>query len=219
MPGAAAGLLGRLGRYTVLDVLGRGSSSVVYLAHDPKFDRDVALKVFRFEPFGSPDAVKRFERDARTAAQLRHPNIVPLHDTDEMDGLRYIDMELIRGETLAARLERRKGQSCDLQEAAELVRKVAEALDYAHRAGIIHRDVKPSNILLDERGEPQLTDFGLARDVAVVANANGSWTGPRHASLHVAGASRGPFPRSGRAERRLQPGRCPLPDAHRQAAV
>ena len=164
--GTAAAPLGRLGRYTDLAVLGRGSSSVVYLAHDPKFDRAVALKVFRFEPFGSPDAAERFERDSRAAAQLRHPNIVPLHDTDEMDGLRYIDMELIRGETLAARLERRKGQPCDPHEAAELVRKVAEALDYAHRAGIIHRDVKPSNILLDERGEPQLTDFGLARDVA-----------------------------------------------------
>ncbi|MFI5461521.1 MAG: WD40 repeat domain-containing serine/threonine protein kinase [Isosphaerales bacterium] len=156
----------RLGRYTLLDILGRGSSSVVYLAHDPKFDREVALKVFRFEPFGSPDAAERFERDARTAAQLRHPNIVPLHDTDELAGLRYIDMELIRGETLATRLERRKGQPCDPREAAELVRKVADALDYAHRAGIVHRDVKPSNILLDESGEPQLTDFGLARSVA-----------------------------------------------------
>ena len=164
--GEAAGPSSRLGRYTVLEILGRGSSSVVYMAHDPKFDRDVALKVFRFDPFGSTDAAERFDRDARTAAQLRHPNIVPLHDTDELEGFRFIDMELIRGETLAARLERRKGQPCEPREAAELIRKVAEALDYAHRAGIIHRDVKPSNILLDESGEPQLTDFGLARDVA-----------------------------------------------------
>ena len=169
MSGAAAGPLGRLGRYSVLKILGRGSSSVVYLAHDPKFDRAVALKVFRFEPFDSPDAAERFARDARTAAQLRHPNIVPLHDTDEVDGLRYIDMELIQGETLAARLDRRKGQPCDPHLAAELVRKVAEALDHAHRAGIVHRDVKPSNILIDQRGEPQLTDFGLARNVAAAA--------------------------------------------------
>ena len=123
----------------------------------------VALKVFRFESFGSPDGARRFANDARIAAQLRHPNIVPLHDTDELDGLHYIDMELIRGETLGARLGRLAGQPSDPSEAAQLAQKIAEALEYAHRAGIIHRDVKPSNILIDERGEPQLTDFGLAR--------------------------------------------------------
>jgi serine/threonine protein kinase/WD40 repeat protein len=158
--------MGRLGRYELREILGRGASSVVYRAHDTKFEREVALKVFRFESFGSSDGVHRFERDARLAAQLRHSNIVPLHDTDELEDLRYIDMELIRGETLAARLERLKGQPFDPKEAAELVRKIAEALDYAHRTGIVHRDVKPSNILIDERAEPQLTDFGLARQIA-----------------------------------------------------
>ena len=83
-----------------------------------------------------------------------------------MEGLRYIDFELIRGETLAARLGRQQGQPCEPCWATELIEKVARALEYAHRASIIHRDVKPSNILLDERGEPQLTDFGLARYVA-----------------------------------------------------
>jgi WD40 repeat protein len=155
----------RLGRYEIRETLGRGSSSVVYRALDTKFDREVALKVFQVGLLGSSGAAERFERDARIAARLRHPNIVPLHDTDELDGLRYIDMELVRGETLGARLARRHGQPFDPRESAELVRKLAEALDYAHRAGIVHRDVKPSNILIDEQGEPQLADFGLAREV------------------------------------------------------
>jgi WD40 repeat protein/tRNA A-37 threonylcarbamoyl transferase component Bud32 len=158
--------LGRLGRYEIREILGRGSSSTVYRALDTKFDREVALKVFRFKSFGSPDGARRFVNDARIAAQLRHPNIVPLHDTDEVEGLHTIDMELIRGETLGARLARSDGRPCEPSEAAQLVQKIAEALEYAHRAGIIHRDVKPSNILIDERGEPQLTDFGLARQVA-----------------------------------------------------
>jgi tRNA A-37 threonylcarbamoyl transferase component Bud32 len=160
---------GRLGRYELREVLGRGTSSVVYRALDTKFEREVALKVFRFESFGTSDTAGRFERDARIAAQLRHPNIVPLHDANELEGFRCIDMELIRGGTLAKRFDGSKGQPCEPSEAARLIQKIAEALEYTHRNGIIHRDVKPSNILLDERGEPQLTDFGLARNLAGVA--------------------------------------------------
>ncbi len=160
---------GCLGRYEIREILGRGSSSVVYRALDTKFDRDVALKVLHGDAFGGPDRAKRFRSDARIAAQLRHPNIVPLHDTDELDGVRFIDMELIHGETLAARVHRQKGRPLDPIEAAKLVRKIADALDYAHSAGVIHRDVKPSNILIDDRGEPQLTDFGLARQVDALA--------------------------------------------------
>jgi WD40 repeat protein len=153
----------RLGRYTILGILGRGASAVVYRAFDAKLTRDVALKVIHAEGAGDADLVDRFERDARIAAGLRHPNIVPLHGIGEHDGLRFIDSMLISGETLEARLRRDKGRPLDAVEAAELVGKIAEALDYAHRAGIVHRDVKPSNILIDEQGEPQLTDFSLAR--------------------------------------------------------
>jgi serine/threonine protein kinase/WD40 repeat protein len=162
-PDSAPSPLGTLGRYEILGILGRGSSSVVYLAKDPKFEREVALKVFRSEAFGSPDDAERFERDAKIAAQLRHSNIVPLHDTGEVDGRHFIDFELIRGETLAARLGRQQAQPYEPFWVTELIEKIARALEYAHRAHIVHRDVKPSNILLDERGEPQLTDFGLAR--------------------------------------------------------
>jgi WD40 repeat protein/tRNA A-37 threonylcarbamoyl transferase component Bud32 len=156
----------RLGRYELRSVLGRGASCTVYRALDTTSRREVALKVFRFEPFDSPDGLRRFERDARIAAKLRHRNIVPLHGTDEWEGEHYIDMELIRGETLAARLARMQDQPLRCRRAAELASKVAPALDYAHSEGIIHRDVRPSNILIDERGEPVLTDFGLARHVA-----------------------------------------------------
>src|SRR5205814_1537079 len=107
----------------------------------------------------------RFQHDAQIVAQLRHPNIVPLHETGEDAGWRYIDMELIEGETLETRLRRRPGQPMDFRDTAELVQKVATALAYAHQRQIVHRDVKPSNILIDAQGEPQLTDFGLARRV------------------------------------------------------
>jgi eukaryotic-like serine/threonine-protein kinase len=152
----------RVGRYRIRGILGRGAFSVVYEAYDPKHRRAVALKVLRRDwPDGS-DSPERFRRDARIAAQLRHPNLVPLHDAGVNRGLCYIDMELIRGETLEAQVQRGR---MPFRNAAELVRKVALALDYAHGQGIVHRDVKPSNILLDERGEPQLTDFGLARQL------------------------------------------------------
>src|SRR5205807_7392336 len=119
----------RIGRYRIRGVLGRGAFSVVYHAYDPKHRRAVALKVLRRDwPDGS-DSPERFQRDARIAAQLRHPNLVPLHDTGMVRGLCYIDMELIRGETLEALLQRGR---LPFREAAELVRKVALALDYAH---------------------------------------------------------------------------------------
>lgn len=161
-PSSLVRLPTELGRYRIEGLLGSGASADVFRAHDPKFQRSVALKVLRRPaPIGS-DALERFERDARIAAQLRHPNIVPLHDAGEEAGCRFIDMEMIEGESLEARLCREQ-RPWDFREAAELVQKLAAALHYAHRAGIVHRDVKPSNILIDQRGEPQLTDFGLAR--------------------------------------------------------
>src|SRR6185437_8446084 len=150
-----------IGRYRIKSVLGRGASAVVYQAYDPKFDRWVALKVLR-DPAPSPDLAARFARDAHILARLRHPNIVPLHDAGQREGLRYLDMELIEGESLEERL-RGGATPYNLRQAAELVQRLALALDYAHEAGVVHRDVKPANVMLDAQGEPQLTDFGLAR--------------------------------------------------------
>jgi WD40 repeat protein len=154
-----------IGRYLIRATLGRGASGAVYRAYDPKFNREVALKVVRPDTSPAGEFKRRFERDARIAARLRHPNIVPLHETGEQGDCCYIDMELIAGETLAARL-RRQGGALEAREAARLAQKTAAAIDYAHRSGIIHRDIKPANILLDRDGEPQLADFGLARSVA-----------------------------------------------------
>jgi WD40 repeat protein len=147
-----------VGRYKVLRVLGGGACGVVYHAYDPKFGMEVALKVLR--P-GCAD--QRFVQEVRHTAALRHTNIVPLLGTGEHGGTHFLVMALVAGETLEARLADPKRPRPPPRQAAELVRKVAEALDYAHRRRIIHRDVKPSNILLGPDGEPQLTDFGLAR--------------------------------------------------------
>lgn len=150
-----------IGRYKLLGILGRGTSAVVYRAHDPVTNRDVALKVFRDGPADEPGSRGRFARDAQCLAELRHPHIVPLHTPGRADGVSYLDMELVEGESLQQRLDR--GPPLDPRAAARLVMLVAEALHYAHSRDVVHRDVKPSNILLDTRGEPQLTDFGLAR--------------------------------------------------------
>jgi WD40 repeat protein/serine/threonine protein kinase len=152
-----------IGRYRVLDCLAHSHASVVYRAFDPKFDREVALKVTRTDRNMSPEDAERWKRDARVVAQLRHPNIVPYHEAGEAGEIAYIDMELVRGISLEEKLRTAPCGRLPPREAARIVRKVAEALHYAHGHKIIHRDVKPSNILIDEEGEPQLVDFGLAR--------------------------------------------------------
>jgi serine/threonine protein kinase/WD40 repeat protein len=162
--GRPAPLPASIGHYQVLGVLGVGASGVVYRAFDPVLNRAVAIKVLRSDRPCSAGAVRLIERDAQAAARLRHPNIVPVHEAGEYDGRPYIVMDLIEGQTLEARL--RQGR-LEPRQAAELVRKIAEALAYAHSQSVVHRDVKPSNILLHEQDgrppEPHLADFGLAR--------------------------------------------------------
>jgi serine/threonine protein kinase len=151
----------RLGKFELLERLGAGSFGYVFRAKDAELGRVVAIKIPRAGSLASKEDAARFLREARSAAQLKHPGIVALHETGQADdGTFYLVEEFVPGTTLASRLA---DGSLRPREAAELVAAVAEALDYAHRHGVIHRDIKPSNILLDAEGRPHLMDFGLAK--------------------------------------------------------
>jgi serine/threonine protein kinase len=151
----------RLGNFELLEELGLGSFGHVFRARDTKLGRAVAIKILRAGRLASREEVDRFLREARSAAQLKHPGLVTLYETGQTeDGLVYLVEEFVQGATLAARLRTAR---FGFRQAAELMAKVADALDYAHRHGVIHRDVKPSNILLDVEGQPHLMDFGLAK--------------------------------------------------------
>ena len=148
-------------QYQLVRLLGRGGMGAVYLAREPALDRAVAIKVLPPEASDSSSR-ERFRREARTAAKLTHPNIVPLHTFGEADGMMYSVMGFVQGESLADRLGREGQLSPD--EARRLLAQIADALDYAHRQGVVHRDIKPDNILLDDSsGKPMLTDFGVAK--------------------------------------------------------
>jgi predicted Ser/Thr protein kinase len=133
----------------------------VYLAIDTQLDRQVALKTPQFDQ--DSDLLQRFQREARAAAALRHPNICPIYDFGQIDGTHFISMAYIEGETLAALLE--TGQQQPVKRVLVIARKIAQALHEAHEHGIVHRDLKPSNVMLDKRGEPIVMDFGLARQM------------------------------------------------------
>jgi WD40 repeat protein/tRNA A-37 threonylcarbamoyl transferase component Bud32 len=149
-----------VGKFQVLEQLGRGAFGTVYKARDLELERLVAVKVPRAGSFATPAEEERFLREARAAAQLSHPGIVPVLEIAHDRGVPYIVSEYVEGLTLADVLTARRP---GFREAAELVAAVADALEYAHRQKIVHRDVKPSNLLLDGAGRPRVTDFGLAR--------------------------------------------------------
>jgi len=150
-------------QYRIIRMLGRGGMGAVYLARDLTLEREVAIKVVNTASESS-ELYDRFRREAKTAAKLSHPNIVPLHAFGEVDGMPYFVMGYVRGESLAARL-RREGRVPE-DEARQIVGEIAQALDHAHRLGVVHRDIKPDNVLLDdETGRALLTDFGVAKAV------------------------------------------------------
>ena len=156
-------LIGKsLGRYHILEQLGEGGMATVFKAYDTNLEREVAVKIIRreaFPPEQSDHLLKRFEREAKALAQLVHPNIVNVIDYGSQDGNPYLVMNFLPGGTLKDKL----GKPMPWPEAVKLLLPIAEALDYAHSRNIIHRDVKPSNILLTQRGQPMLTDFGIAK--------------------------------------------------------
>ena len=151
-------------QYELLRVLGSGGMGVVLLARERALERMVAIKVLRPDAAADAESRERFRREARTAARLTHPHIVPLHTFGDVAGELYFVMGYVDGETLAARLTREGRLSTD--ESSRILAEIADALDYAHRAGTVHRDLKPENILLEATsGRALLTDFGIARDM------------------------------------------------------
>src|SRR5262245_7847241 len=150
----------RLGSYEVLAPLGAGGMGEVYRAHDSKLGRDVAIKVLPAHLAESPDAMSRFEREARAVAQLSHPNILAIHDFGRESGTAFAAMELLEGETLRDKL--RTGRP-PVRKAVEYGVQIAQGLAAAHEKGIVHRDLKPENVFVTDDGRVKILDFGLAR--------------------------------------------------------
>jgi WD40 repeat protein len=151
----------RFGDYELLEHIGEGGMGVVYRARQGSLDRDVAVKLLSAGPWASREFIARFEREAQNAARMQHPNIVTVYEVGSVEGLHFFSMRLVSGESLSTKL--RRGERMPAKAAAALVRTIAEAVDYAHNLGVLHLDLKPGNVLLDEAGTPYVTDFGLAR--------------------------------------------------------
>ncbi|MBY0493548.1 MAG: serine/threonine protein kinase [Cyanobacteria bacterium] len=158
-----------LAHYRVVARLGTGGMGVVYRAEDVRLHRGVALKVISGVDAASPQAAERLYREARAASALNHPNICTIYDVDTDQGQSFVVMELLEGQTLRERIA---GQPLPLADAITIARQVAEALEAAHRSGTIHRDIKPANIFLTTYGSAKILDFGLAKRVAGLTDAD-----------------------------------------------
>jgi serine/threonine-protein kinase len=160
----------KIGRYEIKCELGRGGMATVYRGYDPRFQREVAVKVLPREFLHDPSFRARFEREAQTIAALEHSAIVPVYDFGEEAGQPYLVMRLMTGGTLADRME---AGPLPLTDAARIFNRLAPALDRAHSKGIVHRDLKPGNILFDD-DEPYISDFGIAKLTEAAATFTGS---------------------------------------------
>ncbi len=172
--------LNKLGRYDIIRVLGKGAMGLVYEARDPNLDRRVAIKTIKVENLSEEAAAEyeaRFRTEARSAARLQHPNIVSVYDSDRHGDMAFLVMEFIQGEDLKHHLD--AGRRYSLEQSLGMVRDLLSALDYAHRQSIVHRDVKPANLLIEVDGRVKLTDFGVARiqDSGEATRTQGSMVG------------------------------------------
>lgn len=161
----------KIGRYIIKDELGRGGMATVYRGFDPSFDREVAIKVLPREMLHDPQFRSRFEREIKMIASLEHPSIVPVYDVGDMDGQPYFVMRFMPGGSLSNLIEQ---GPISIQDTARIVEKVAQGLSYAHRKGVIHRDLKPDNVLFDDNGDPFISDFGVAKLTESTSSLTGS---------------------------------------------
>src|SRR6266576_2747261 len=179
----------KLGPYEIVSPLGAGGMGEVYRARDARLDRTVAIKSLPAQFSADPVHKQRFEREAKTISQLNHPHICVLHDIGHQDGIDYLVMECVEGETLAKRLE--KGPLA-LEQVLKLGAQIADALDKAHRSGVVHRDLKPGNIMLTSSGA-KLLDFGLAKPTAPLSSAVTLTAATRNSPVTVQGTIVGTF--------------------------
>jgi len=161
----------KFGRYEIVSEIGRGGMASVFHAYDPRFERDVAIKILPLSLQHDPQFRARFDREAKTIGLLEHPTIVPVYDVGEEDGQPYIVMRLMTGGSLSERLE---NGPLSLEEAEAIISRIAQALDVAHAKGIIHRDIKPGNIMFDQYSNAFLSDFGIARMASSGSTLTGS---------------------------------------------
>lgn len=174
-----------LGPYRLIRLLGRGGMGEVYLARDTRLGRKVALKVLSAALAGEPEFKERFFHEARSVSTLAHPNITTIHEIGEAEGLHYIALEYVEGQTLESLLAGGKG--LDSEKLLDLALPLAEALHYAHEKGIVHRDLKPANILVSELGNPKILDFGLAKMIPTDVSDDEEGEAPTLARLTQAG--------------------------------
>ncbi|MFC1879367.1 protein kinase [Chloroflexota bacterium] len=179
-----------LGKYRVMEPLGRGGMAQVYRGFHPQLNRYVAVKVLRSDLVEEAEFLARFQREAQAVAGLRHPNIVQVHDFDTQHGLYYMIMELLDGDTLKAHLNkhRTRSQRMPTGEIARILSDVLAGLEFAHIQGIVHRDIKPANIMLSRQGQAVLTDFGIAQ---IVGGTQYTVSGALMGTLHYMAPEQG----------------------------
>ena len=163
MPGTDQAVLKKLGKYELIEIVGRGAMGEVYKAHDPLIGRLVALKTITHGLAGRPDLLERFNQEARSAGTLQHPNIVTVYELGQEGETPFIAMEFLEGESLESLIERRPTLS--VQEKLNHIIPVCRALNFAHKRGVIHRDIKPANVMLTKEGRIKVVDFGIARQI------------------------------------------------------